>query len=189
MAELNAAERAQVEALGQKIFDWQRLSEEHSAILRADPNAYAEAYQQYAAKAPQIGTVPPRGEYEEHILLGEQLLEKECVTFYDRVEAVNTLAYLCRLQMTLIPELIWPVQKAIREYVEGLIYRRRIVRCLSLILLSTPACSPRRTPRGLDRRDGNWRAVLTMLRRSLAKSNVTLKLVLAVFRHLLRKFV
>ncbi|KAF9000808.1 hypothetical protein BDZ89DRAFT_694084 [Hymenopellis radicata] len=117
MAGLNPTERALVEKLGQKIFDWQRLAEEHFAVLRTDPNAYAEAWQRYAAKAPQIGTIPTRDKYEEHISLGEKLLEKECVTFYDHVEAANTLAYLCRLQLTLTSEFRWPVQKAIREYV------------------------------------------------------------------------
>ncbi len=83
MARLNAADRALVEELGQKIFDWERLAEEHSAVLRTDPNAYAEAWQAYAAKAPQIGTVPTRDSYEEHILLGEKLLAKKCVTIYE----------------------------------------------------------------------------------------------------------
>ncbi|KAF9019002.1 hypothetical protein BDZ89DRAFT_1073371 [Hymenopellis radicata] len=117
MARLTAEDRAQVEKLGQKIFDWERLAEEHFVVLRKDPNAYAEAWQQYAAKAPQIGTIPTRDKYEEHISLGEKLLEKKCVTFYDHVEAANTLAYLCRLQLTLISEFRWPIHKAILELV------------------------------------------------------------------------
>ncbi|KAF9000800.1 hypothetical protein BDZ89DRAFT_1170251 [Hymenopellis radicata] len=117
MVRLTAVERAQADELGQKIFDWIRRTEEHYVVLRTDPNAYAEAWQQYAAKAPQIGTIPARDKYEEHISLGEKLLEKKCVTFYDHVEAANTLAYLVRLQLTLAADLGWPVQVAIGEYV------------------------------------------------------------------------
>ncbi len=83
MSKLNAAERVKAEELGQKIFDWTRLTEEHFAVLRTDPNAYAEAWQEYAAKAPPIGSIPARDNYQEHIKLGEQLLEKECVTIYE----------------------------------------------------------------------------------------------------------
>ncbi len=65
MTRFSATDSALVEKLaGQKIFDWERLAEEHSAVSRTDPNAYAEAWQEYATNALQMGTVPRR-EYKE----------------------------------------------------------------------------------------------------------------------------
>ncbi|KAF8919021.1 hypothetical protein CPB85DRAFT_1557927 [Mucidula mucida] len=73
---LNATERALVEKLGQKIFDWQRLMEEHFAVLRTDPNAYAEAWQEYAAKAPQITQSRPATSTRSTFCLESDFLKK-----------------------------------------------------------------------------------------------------------------
>ncbi len=69
---LNHTERAVAEEAGEKLFEWERLAEEHAVVLRKDPNAYAEAWEQFNAQAPPIGTVPTRDKYEEHIMLGER---------------------------------------------------------------------------------------------------------------------
>ncbi|KAF8915490.1 hypothetical protein CPB85DRAFT_1432804 [Mucidula mucida] len=59
---LNHTERAQAEEAGEKLFEWERLAEEHAVVLRKDPNAYAEAWEQFNAEAPPIGTMTFKSE-------------------------------------------------------------------------------------------------------------------------------
>lgn len=65
------------EELGQRLHELHCQVEEHSAILRQDPNAMAVAYDEYVAKAPRMGYTPALEHRDKYITDLEKVLEEE----------------------------------------------------------------------------------------------------------------
>ncbi|KAJ7771006.1 hypothetical protein DFH07DRAFT_937891 [Mycena maculata] len=108
MPTLTPAKQEIAEAQAQQLFSWEILVEEHSAVLRADANRFAEAYQTYAATAPLQGSLPPPADSDRIIKESEETLErlKGCTPFIKayperRLTVVNTAMLLCRMKMQL----------------------------------------------------------------------------------------
>jgi hypothetical protein len=74
---LNVQQQQRSQQLGQRLFDLARQVEEHSAILRRDPNAMAVAYDEYASKAPPIGYTPPLEQREKYIADCEKIITED----------------------------------------------------------------------------------------------------------------
>ncbi|THU96000.1 hypothetical protein K435DRAFT_966163 [Dendrothele bispora CBS 962.96] len=88
---LSLADQKIAKELGQKLFNYETSTENHAAILRADPTGYSKAYREYVktfSPAP-MGTLPPPNEMDRCILESERLLTKECTTPLDHCIAVN----------------------------------------------------------------------------------------------------
>jgi hypothetical protein len=69
------------EAHAQQLFDWERLVEEHCAVLRRDPNRYAVAHFEYAAVASKVA-MPLLNELQQTIDEVEAKLDPDCTDFY-----------------------------------------------------------------------------------------------------------
>ncbi|KAJ7080746.1 hypothetical protein B0H15DRAFT_953350 [Mycena belliarum] len=84
--------------IGQAVFEWERLTEEHSAVLRQHPNELAVAYEELERVAPS-NVLPPRGDWDRCIEDLARTLEPKAVDIMDRLKAVSVLYFLCRLSM------------------------------------------------------------------------------------------
>ncbi|KAH8826754.1 hypothetical protein DL96DRAFT_1680722 [Flagelloscypha sp. PMI_526] len=104
MVRLSPAEREAAKARAKKIFEWERICEEHAAILRADPDRMAEAHEKCSANAPPEGFTPPRDEYDKYMANAEMIINKPCEDFVDHVNVVSACLFLCRLEMGISAE-------------------------------------------------------------------------------------
>ena len=77
------AQRITAAKWAQELFDLERLTEEHAAILRQDPNRYAAAYEQYIASAPPVGFLPLPEQTESYTRAAEEIARKECQDFVE----------------------------------------------------------------------------------------------------------
>ncbi|KAE9408906.1 hypothetical protein BT96DRAFT_913606 [Gymnopus androsaceus JB14] len=82
----------------QELFDLERLTEEHAAILRQDPNRYAAAYEQYTASAPPVAFLPLPEQTESYTRATEEIARKERKEFVDHVAVVCACMFLCRVK-------------------------------------------------------------------------------------------
>jgi hypothetical protein len=77
---LTVAEQAIVAKASQDLYRYERICEEHSAVLRRDAEACIKAHQEYTANSPPMGFMPPRNEFDRYIEESENVLKKECRT-------------------------------------------------------------------------------------------------------------
>ncbi|KAJ7044897.1 hypothetical protein C8F04DRAFT_1069939 [Mycena alexandri] len=84
--------------IGQAVFEWERLTEEHSAVLRQHPNELAVAYEELERVAPS-NVLPPRDDWDRCIEDLARALEPKAVDIMGRLKAVSVLYFLCRLSM------------------------------------------------------------------------------------------
>ncbi len=79
--ELTAAEQAIVDKASQDLYRYERICTEHSAVLRADLEAFTKAYQEYATNSKNpTGFMSPREEFDRYIEDAEKVLKKDCKT-------------------------------------------------------------------------------------------------------------
>lgn len=87
MPRLNELQIEAAHKIAKEVFEWERLAEEHSAVLRRDPNQMAEAHAQYARDAPPAGSVPPQAQWDLWIEnVGQTLnetLSQQDLTFFE----------------------------------------------------------------------------------------------------------
>ena len=57
---------------------YEKTGEEHSAVLRRDPEGYAKAYEEYSANSNKMGFTPPRCDFDHYIQESEKVLKKKC---------------------------------------------------------------------------------------------------------------
>ncbi|KAJ7212281.1 hypothetical protein GGX14DRAFT_622904 [Mycena pura] len=103
---LTLAQRQNAEAVAQKIFQWEVLTEEQCRILREETD-YEELSQVYAEHAPNslpVGSLPPREDYDVCIRQAELDVQKECITIIDRIRCVSNCMFLCRVTMNMTAE-------------------------------------------------------------------------------------
>ena len=74
------AEQAIITKSSQDLYRYLRICEEHSAVLRKDPEACRKAHQEYIANSPPLGFMPSCNEYDRHIEEAEKVIKKECRT-------------------------------------------------------------------------------------------------------------
>ncbi|KAJ7439927.1 hypothetical protein B0H11DRAFT_2253470 [Mycena galericulata] len=111
--------------IAQAVFEWEVLAEEHAAVLRQDPNQYAEVYEELErAMPPNANVLPPREQWDECIAQVAGTLEPKAVAFVEyvlclsslivfevqlahqfnpecsRLKAMNACFLLCRLSMS-----------------------------------------------------------------------------------------
>ncbi|KAJ6459730.1 hypothetical protein C8R47DRAFT_132778 [Mycena vitilis] len=84
--------------IGQAVFEWERLTEEHSAVLRQHPNELAVAYEELERVTPS-NVLPPRDDWDRCIEDLARALEPKAVDIMGRLKAVSALYFLCRLSM------------------------------------------------------------------------------------------
>lgn len=119
---LTDAEQAIVAKASQDLYRYERICEEHSAVLRKDAEACIKAHQEYTANSPPMGFMPPRNEFDRYIKESENVLKKECRTvleyatckfggvivliyfFCSHIHVVHAGFFLCRLLMTMVVE-------------------------------------------------------------------------------------
>ena len=80
---LTVAEQAIVAKASQDLYRYERICEEHSAVLRRDPDGCTKAHQEYTANSNPMGFLPPRDEFDRYIEESEKVLEKECSTLLE----------------------------------------------------------------------------------------------------------
>lgn len=85
MARLTVLQRETAQTLAKELFALETLVEEHSAVLRADPNQLADTYARYILTAPSEGFLPPRNNFLATIKQCEDTLAslKDCVSFHE----------------------------------------------------------------------------------------------------------
>ena len=119
---LTVAEQAIVAKASQDLYRYERICEEHSAILRRDVEACTKAHQEYTANSPPMGFMPPHNEYDRYIEESEKVLKKKCSTALEyaaykfdgvivlilfsvsHIHVVHAGFFLCRLLMTMVSE-------------------------------------------------------------------------------------
>lgn len=83
---LPADKKAIAEALGQRLHDYESLTEAHASVLRADPVGYSAAYKKYASLSPDpLGTLPPPSNLDRCIGESEKLLSAKCTCPFECV--------------------------------------------------------------------------------------------------------
>ncbi|KAJ7093923.1 hypothetical protein B0H15DRAFT_145943 [Mycena belliarum] len=100
MPSLTPAQKQLAEELAEKIFNWERISEDHAAVLRTDPQRLEAVYMQYAADAPPVGFLPPPELLDSSIAQAELDLQSTATTFAERLKAISCCLFLCRVTMT-----------------------------------------------------------------------------------------
>jgi len=101
---LTVAELAIVAKASQDLYRYERICEEHSAILRRDPDGCLKAHQEYTANSNSMGFMPARDEFDRYIEESEEVLKKECRTLHDHLHVVHAAYFLCRLLMRKMSE-------------------------------------------------------------------------------------
>ncbi|KAJ7438650.1 hypothetical protein B0H11DRAFT_2293767 [Mycena galericulata] len=87
--------------IAQAVFEWEVLAEEHAAVLRQDPNQYAQVYEELErGMPPNANVLPPREQWDACIAQVAGTLEPRAVAFVDRLKAMNACFLLCRLSMS-----------------------------------------------------------------------------------------
>ena len=87
---LTVAEQVVVAKASQDLYRYERICEEHSAVLRRDVEACLKAHQEYTANSPPMGFMPPSNEFDRYIEESEKVLEKKCRTVLEyRLMEVN----------------------------------------------------------------------------------------------------
>ncbi|KAJ7225970.1 hypothetical protein GGX14DRAFT_556708 [Mycena pura] len=99
MALLSLAQQQAAEKLAQKIFQWERLAEEHGAVLRSDENQLAGAYLECKANMSPVGSLPPPEQLASCIAKAERDLEVPATTFPQHIMAVCNCAFFCRVTL------------------------------------------------------------------------------------------
>lgn len=72
-----AERRKRSEQLGKRLYQLEYKVEDHSAVLRKDPNAMAAAYDEYIAQAPPMGWQPGPEDRDRYIADIEKTLEED----------------------------------------------------------------------------------------------------------------
>ncbi|KAJ7784401.1 hypothetical protein B0H16DRAFT_1670779 [Mycena metata] len=86
--------------IAQNIFDWERITEEHAAVLRQHPNQFAQAYEELEKAAPpNVNVIPPRDEWDKYIEEMSLALDCNAVDFTARVKTISQCSFLCQLSM------------------------------------------------------------------------------------------
>jgi hypothetical protein len=80
---LTVAEQAIVTKASQDLYRYERICEEHSAILRRDPDGCLKAHREYTANSNSMGFMPARDEFDRYIEESEEVLKKECRTLLE----------------------------------------------------------------------------------------------------------
>jgi hypothetical protein len=88
----------------QDLYRYERICEEHSAILRRDPDGCLKAHREYTANSNSMGFMPARDEFDRYIEESEEVLKKECRTLLDHLHVVHAAYFLCRLLMRKMSE-------------------------------------------------------------------------------------
>lgn len=81
MPSLAPAQKQLAEELAGKIFNWERISEEHAAVLRSDPKRLEAVYMQCAVDTPPVGSLPPLELLDSSIAKAELDLQSMATTF------------------------------------------------------------------------------------------------------------
>lgn len=77
---LTVAEQAIAAKASQDLYQYEKICEEHSAVLRRDSEGCLKAHQEYTANANPMGFMPPRDEFDCYIEESEKVLKKDCRT-------------------------------------------------------------------------------------------------------------
>jgi hypothetical protein len=80
---LTVAEQAIVTKASIDLYRYERICEEHSAVLRGDVEGFTKAHQEYTANSNPTGFMPPRDEFDRYIEESEEVLKKECRTLLE----------------------------------------------------------------------------------------------------------
>ena len=92
------AGEASITKASQDLHRYEKICEEHSAVLRRDVEEYIKAHQEYTANSPPMGFMPPRDEFDHYIEVSEKVLKTECRTLLEQVaykyEVIVLIYYL-----------------------------------------------------------------------------------------------
>ncbi|KAH8836099.1 hypothetical protein DL96DRAFT_1809847 [Flagelloscypha sp. PMI_526] len=89
-----------VEEAAARFFRYERTAEKHADFFRQNMNEYLDTYVALEKNAPlPRGYLPKPEEVEDHTAQSEAVLEKECVTVEDHLNAFNAAMYLCQIVM------------------------------------------------------------------------------------------
>ena len=83
MPRLTTVQHTIAEKASEDLYRYEKTCEEHSAVLRRDPEGYAKAYEEYSANSNKTGFMPPRGDFDHYIEESEKVLEKECTNLLE----------------------------------------------------------------------------------------------------------
>ena len=78
-------EEAIITKASQDLHRYEKICEEHSVVLRRDPEGCIKAHQEYTANSPPMGFMPPRDEFNHYIKVAENVLKTECKTILEYV--------------------------------------------------------------------------------------------------------
>lgn len=85
MASLTTRQRAIAEKASEDLYRYEKICEEHAAVLRKDPEGYSKAYEEYTAKSNKIGFMPPHADLDHYIEESENVLVKNCTSLLEYV--------------------------------------------------------------------------------------------------------
>ncbi|KAF8808767.1 hypothetical protein BYT27DRAFT_7095966 [Phlegmacium glaucopus] len=101
---LTVAEQAIVAKASQDLYQYERICEEHSAILLRDLEGCTKEHQEYTENSNLTGFMPPCNKFDHYIEESEKVLKKECRTVLDHLHVVHAAYFLCWLLMTKVSE-------------------------------------------------------------------------------------
>ena len=79
------AEEAIITKGSQDLHRYERICEEHSVVLRRDPEGSMKAHQEYTANSPPMGFMPTNDEFDHYIEVSGKVLKTECRTLLEYV--------------------------------------------------------------------------------------------------------